>query len=130
MMWQNSKVVPLMECVSPGVASQTPVSTFSPSEASCAQVLKDGLPEMSRSGAGKAFFGAKSGLVSMVTRRDMASFLLVAECSIDEADRILSGAVAPDVLYDALCRRMRLSHGRDMWRDDHLRMRPEWMVLW
>src|SRR5690242_4965742 len=84
---------------------------------------------MSRSGAGKAFFGAKSGLVSMVTRRDMAFVLLVAECSIDEADRILSGEVAPDVLYDGLRRRMRLRYGRDMWRDDHLRVRPEWMAF-
>ena len=70
-MWQNSKVAPLIEWVSPGVASQTPVSTFSPFEASCAQVLNDGLPEMSRSGAGKELFGANSGLVSMVTRSDM-----------------------------------------------------------
>src|SRR6476661_8251424 len=114
MMWQNSKVVPLMEWVSPGVASQTPVSTFSPFEASCAQVLNDGLPEMSRSGAGKAFFGAKSGLVSMVTRSDMAFFLLVAECSIDKANRIFSSAVAPDVFNDGLCCRMRLRHGGDM----------------
>src|SRR3954451_11301336 len=91
-------------------------------DASCAQVLKDGLPEMSRSGAGKAFFGSKSGLVSMVIRSDMASFLLVAECSIDEPDRNLSGEVAPDVLYDGLCRRMRLCHGGDVRRDDHLRM--------
>src|SRR6185312_8816055 len=118
-----------MEWVSPGVASQTPVSTFSPFEASWAQVLKDGLPEMSRSGSGKAFFGAKSGLVSMVTRSDMAFFLSVAACSIDKADRILPGAVAPDVFYDRYCRRMRLRHGRDMRRDDHLRMRPEWMAF-
>src|SRR3954470_2045620 len=105
-----------MEWVSPGVASQTPVSTFSPFEASCAQVLNDGLPEMSRSGTGKALFGTKSGLVSMVIRSDMRFFPLVAECSIDEADRIFSSAVATDVFYDGLCCRMRLRHRRDMRR--------------
>src|SRR4051812_41392716 len=52
-------------------------------------------------------------------------FLLVAERSIDEADRISSGAVAPDVVYDGLCCRMRLRHGGDMRRYDHLRMGPE-----
>src|SRR6266536_3919243 len=105
-----------MEWVSPGVAFQTPVSTFSAFEASCVQVLKDGLPEMSRSGAGKALFGAKSGLGSMVIRSDMGFSWLVAEGSIDKADRMFSSAVAPDVFDDGLCCRMRLRHGRDMRR--------------
>ena len=65
-----------------------------------AQVLKDGLPEMSRSGAGKASCGVKFGLASIVIRSDMHYPWLVAECSIDKADRIFPGAVAPDVFYD------------------------------
>src|SRR6185436_7065553 len=81
--------------------------------------------EMSRSGAGKALCGAKSGLVSMVIRRDMAFSWSVAERPIDKADRILSSAVAPDTLNDGLGRRMRLRHGRDMRRYDHLGMGPE-----
>lgn len=57
---------------SPGVASQMPVKTFSPFEASSAHALKAGLPEISRSGVGNASFGAKLGFVSMVVRSDMS----------------------------------------------------------
>lgn len=41
-------------------------------EASCAQVLKNGLPEMSRSGQGIASFGVKFGSVSIVSNSDMS----------------------------------------------------------
>jgi len=65
MMWQNSKVSPLMERVSPGVASHMPVCTSSPLATSCAQVLKWGAPAMSRSGIGVDSSGAKLGLGSI-----------------------------------------------------------------
>jgi len=70
-MWQNSKISPLIERVSPGVASQTPVLIVSPRAASWAQVLYVGSPEIRRSGSGPDSWAAKEGSVSMVFRSGM-----------------------------------------------------------
>src|SRR3954447_14495992 len=71
-MWQNSKALPLIEWVSPGVATQTPLLIISPRESSCAQVLNSGEPEIRRSGSGRAALGVNFGSVSMVTRSDIS----------------------------------------------------------
>src|SRR6516164_1209723 len=76
-MWQNSKVSPLIERLSPGVASQTPLWTRSPLAASCAQVLKAGSPAISLSGSALDSRGGKVGLVSMVLSRDKGKAFLV-----------------------------------------------------
>ena len=73
----------------------------------------------------QAFFGAKSGLVSTVIRSDMALFLVSSRAFDRQGRSDFSRAVAPDVFYDGLCCRMRLRHGGDMRRYDHLRMGPE-----
>lgn len=65
------KRLPLIERVSPGVASQMPVWIISPRVTSCGQVLKDGSPLMRRSGKGFESRGETEGLVSMVFSRVM-----------------------------------------------------------
>jgi hypothetical protein len=65
-MWQNSKLSPLMECVSPGVVSQMPVFTSPSREESSAQVRKPGSPAISRSGPGLAGTGMPRRAGSMV----------------------------------------------------------------
>ncbi len=62
----NSTVSPLIDRVSPGVASQRPVWIISPRVTSCGQVLKDGSPPTRRSGKGFDSRGEAVGLVSMV----------------------------------------------------------------
>src|SRR4051795_4405485 len=131
-MWQNSKALPLIEWVSPGVASQTPLLIISPRESSCAQVLNSGEPEIRRSGSGRAALGVNFGSVSMVTRSDMSVSLglcSVPARAIDQADHRLAGLVAADVVDHSAGGRVKLSDARHMRRDHQLRVTPQRVPL-
>src|SRR3984893_7080603 len=127
-MWQNSKVSPLIERVSPGVASQTPVLTLPSLAASCAQVLKAGLPAIRRSGRATVSRGANVGLGSMVVRRDtiyLSARWSIAATTVDKSDGGEAGVMALDIVDDRPCRGLRLRDARHVRCQQDLRMRPD-----
>src|SRR5437763_1653800 len=127
-MWQNSNVSPLIECVSPGVASQIPVFTLPSLSLSCAHVLKAGVPAIRRSGEGVACFGSKEGFGSMVLSSDIVFSLLVqrergfsvAAAAVDQPDRVEPCLVPADVFDHRPGGGVRLGDAGDMRRDKHL----------